>query len=345
MTVDEREHPQKSAPLRAREGSWPSARATGDSMSSRAVLADERPATLAEALRQRDQVGRVARRDRATREGLIEALRELSARCVALEARNGELVAEVEQLRAERRQPRSRSALPGNPQPVRASLAVHARSFLAGEDERRRLERDLHDGVQNELVALIVKLTLAEEDHDTPPALAGVLADLVARAEAALHSVREIAHGIYPSPLAAFGVLEALRAQAMRASLDIRLEGSAPRSTEEAEVAVYFSCLEAIQNVAKHAGREAHVKLRCRHEHGTLVVRIEDDGPGFDPAHAPEGAGLKNIRARIQTIGGAVKLTSSAGRGTVITISLAWPPRPSTSAPTELRVQASRRPR
>jgi signal transduction histidine kinase len=92
--------------------------------------------------------------------------------------------------------------------PPGAALApVQARSFLAGEDERRRLERDLHDGVQSELVALMVKLTLAEHDPGTPPALAGTLSDLVARAEAALHSVREIAHGIYPSVLAAFGVL------------------------------------------------------------------------------------------------------------------------------------------
>ncbi len=92
----------------------------------------------------------------------------------------------------------------------------------------------------------------------------------------------EIAHGIYPSPLAAFGVLEAVRAQAMQASVVVSVEGTAPRSTEEAEVAVYFSCLEAIQNVAKNAGSEARVTLRCQHDHGTLVVRVADDGVGFD---------------------------------------------------------------
>ncbi|MGO9886532.1 MAG: sensor histidine kinase [Solirubrobacteraceae bacterium] len=139
-----------------------------------------------------------------------------------------------------------------------------------------------HDGVQGELVALIVKLTLAEQDPSTPPALAGTLSELVARTEAALHFVGEIAHGIYPSPLAAFGVLEAVRAQAMQASVVVSVEGTAPRSTEEAEVAVYFSCLEAIQNVAKNAGSEARVTLRCQHDHGTLVVRVADDGVGFD---------------------------------------------------------------
>ena len=171
------------------------------------------------------------------------------------------------------------------------SLPVQARTFLAGEDERRRLERDLHDGVQNELVALMVKLTLAEQDPGTPPALASTLSDLVARAEAVLHSVCEIAHGICPSLLVAFGVLEALRAQAMRTSVAVSLEGAAPRSTEQAEVAVYFSCLEAIQNVAKHAGGEARVTVRCRHQSGTLAVRIADGGGGFDPASTANGGG------------------------------------------------------
>jgi signal transduction histidine kinase len=234
----------------------------------------------------------------------------------------------------ERGRLRSRLATAMSSHPVRAPLpTTRARAFLAGEDERRRLERDLHDGVQNELVALIVKLTVAEQDPSTPPALARTLSELVARAEAALGSVREIAHGIYPSPLAAFGVLAALRAQAMRASLDVSLEGSAPRGTEEAEVAVYFSCLEAIQNVAKHAGPQARVTVRCQHDDGTLAVCIADDGDGFDPAHAREGGGLGNIRDRIHTLGGTVELTSSPGRGTVVTISLPWPARQPNTAP------------
>ena len=147
------------------------------------------------------------------------------------------------------------------------------------EGQRRRLERDLHDGVQSELVALIVKLTLAEQDASTPLALAGTQSELVARTEAALHSMREIAQGIYPSPLA--GVLAALRAQDAGIG-GVSVEGTAPRSTEEAEVAVYLSCLEAIQNVAKHTGSEGRVTLRCQHDNGTLVVRVADDGGGFD---------------------------------------------------------------
>ncbi|MGZ4345405.1 MAG: sensor histidine kinase [Solirubrobacteraceae bacterium] len=212
-----------------------------------------------------------------------------------------------------------------------------------GDDERRRLERDLHDGVQNEIVALMLKLSLAEHDPETPPSLAAMLSALGTRAEAVLDSVRQIARGTYPPQLADFGVVEALRAQTERASMDVSLEGTAPRSSDEAEAGVYFSCLEAIQNVAKHAGRTTQVTLRLHHDHETLAVAIEDDGHGFDPAHTPDGAGLRNIHDRIRTLGGTVKLTSSPGRGTVLIIALPWSPRQPKSAPTDLRVQQSHR--
>jgi signal transduction histidine kinase len=107
----------------------------------------------------------------------------------------------------------------------------------------------------------------------------------------------------------------------------VSLEGTASRSTEEAEVAVYFSCLEAIQNVAKHAGRNAHATVRLRHDHGTLVVDIEDDGRGFDPTHTPEGAGLRNIQDRMSTLGGTVTITSKPEHGTALTVALPWPAR------------------
>ena len=205
------------------------------------------------------------------------------------------------------------------PRPGRAPAAVP----LA--DDRRRLERDLHDGVQNELVALIVKLALAQQDPDTPPALVDMLAGLEARAEAALDSVRNIARGIYPPLLADFGLAEALRAQATRAAVDVRLLGSAPRGTEGAEEAVYFACSKAIQNASKYAGRGSQVMLRLSHDHGSLAVRIADDGRGFDPAHTPEGAGVQNIRDRIEDLGGTFGVASSPGHGTVLTISLPWP--------------------
>ena len=192
-------------------------------------------------------------------------------------------------------------------------------------DDRRRLERDLHDGVQNDLVALIVKLALAQQDPETPPALVEMLAGLEVRAQAALDSVRNIAHGIYPSLLADFGLAEALRSQAARAAVDVRLMGSAPRSTEAAEEAVYFACSEALQNAAKHAGRGTQVELRLHHHQGSLDVGIADDGRGFDLAHTPEGAGVQNIRDRVEDLGGRFEVASSPGHGTVVTISLPWP--------------------
>jgi signal transduction histidine kinase len=174
---------------------------------------------------------------------------------------------------------------------------------------------------------LLVRLRLAEEDPNTPRALAGTFAVLADHAIAALDSVREIAHGIYPRPLAKFGLREALRPRAARAAVDVSLAGTAPRSTEEAEEAAYFSCSEAIQNAAKHADHRARVTLRPHHDHGWLAVRIADDGPGFEPSRVRDGAGLGNIRDRVEDLGGIFKVASDPGHGTVLTISMPWPAR------------------
>ena len=166
---------------------------------------------------------------------------------------------------------------------------------------------------------------LARQDPGTPAALVEMLAGLEARAQAALDSARNIARGIYPPLLADFGLAEALRSQAVRAAVDVRLMGTTPRGTEAAEEAVYFACSEAIQNAAKYAGRGTQVTLRLRHDQGSLGVRVADDGQGFDPAHTPEGAGVQNIRDRIEDLGGTFEVASSPGHGTVLTISLPWP--------------------
>jgi signal transduction histidine kinase len=197
---------------------------------------------------------------------------------------------------------------------------------LGTADERRRLERDLHDGVQNQLVALIVRLGLAADNPATPPAISDILVDLQGRAQATLECVRNLAHGIYPRLLADLGIREALRAQAAGTDVNVTLHGSAPRSTEAVEEAVYFACSEALQNVAKHAGHGAAVELRLEHQRQTLVVRIADDGQGFDPARAVAGAGIRNIRDRISSVGGTFELRSKLGTGTVLTISVPWPP-------------------
>ena len=162
----------------------------------------------------------------------------MSGRSRALTARNRELASEIKQLRVERRRLHSQLASANRLQPVQTSQPSRARAALARDQERRRLQRDLHDGVQNELVALIVKLSLAEQDPNTPPSLNAVLSALGADAKAVLESVREIARGVYSPLLASFGVERALRAQGARASIHVRLEGTAPRSSEEAEAAV-----------------------------------------------------------------------------------------------------------
>jgi len=210
-------------------------------------------------------------------------------------------------------------------EPIQTRRPPRAPAAIPLADDRRRLERDLHDGVQNELVALIVTLALAQEDPKTPPPLVETLAGLEARAQAVLDSVRNIARGIYPPLLADFGLAKALRVQAARAAVDVGLIGSAPRGTAAAEDAVYFACSEAIQNAAKHAGRGTRVALRLHYDPGSLAVRVADDGRGFDPAHTPRGAGLQNIRDRIEDLGGTFKLASRPGHGTAVIISLPWP--------------------
>jgi signal transduction histidine kinase len=206
-----------------------------------------------------------------------------------------------------------------------ASRSPGTRTPLVGVDQRRRLERDLHDGVQSELVALVVRLALAAREPDTPPAVVDMLGGLQLRAQAVLDSVRDIARGIYPQHLAGLGLREALRADAARAPIELKVLGTAPRSTHEAEEAVYFSCSEAIQNASKHVGRSARVELRLRHSKGTLLLQIADDGRGFDPSRASTGAGLRNIRDRIHDRSGTFRVASKPGCGTVLTISLPWP--------------------
>jgi signal transduction histidine kinase len=221
---------------------------------------------------------------------------------------------------------RARTHAPGHIEPRGAEQRRLSRARLAGAaQERRRLARDLHDGVQNELVSLILGLSLAEDDRHTPPELAASLSVLRARAQSTLGAIREIAHGIRPPLLAAAGVIEALRAQAALTTVTVNLVGAVPRSSDNAEEAVYFACLEALQNVAKHARRAARVTLRLRYRDGRLSVRIEDDGGGFVHVRGREGAGLRNIRDRLASVGGKARISSTPGRGTVVTVALPWP--------------------
>jgi PAS domain S-box-containing protein len=194
-----------------------------------------------------------------------------------------------------------------------------ARILASADLERRRIERDLHDGAQQRLVALRVRLGLAQELLQGDPARGDeVLGELGNEVEAALEEVRLLAKGVYPSVLADRGLVEALRTAARSSPLPVTLRARGiGRYAEEVETAVYFACVEALQNAAKHAQREAAVLVSLSAE-GDLRFSVRDDGVGFLPEAAPAGAGLANMRDRIEAVGGTLAIESTLGEGTTV---------------------------
>jgi signal transduction histidine kinase len=196
---------------------------------------------------------------------------------------------------------------------------VHAsrtRIAAAANQERLRLERDLHDGAQQRLMAIQIKLRLAQRtvrDHR----LAEQLEEIGTDAAEAMEDLRTLAHGLYPSVLRDGGLVDAFRALAMRAAIPIEVNAhGVARCSAGVEGAVYFCALEAVQNSIKHAGPEAHVTITLRREGGRLHFAIEDDGAGMGTAAVTEGLGLVSMRDRIGAVGGDLEISSSPGRGT-----------------------------
>ena len=195
-----------------------------------------------------------------------------------------------------------------------------ARVVASGDAERRRVERDLHDGAQQHLVALAINLRLARdivaEDPDGAGEMLGQLADDV---QLTIKELRELAHGIYPPLLADNGLGDALAAAASRSPLKVvvTVADDIGRYPAEVEAAIYFSCLEALQNAAKHAG-DATVELRLWTESGGLLFSVTDNGPGFDPAVARRGHGFVNMADRLGAIGGTVRWDSRPGHGAAV---------------------------
>jgi signal transduction histidine kinase len=196
--------------------------------------------------------------------------------------------------------------------------ASRARIVAAGNAERRRIERNLHDGAQQRLVALAVKLRLAHQLADVDVEQAkGMLEELRGELREAVEELRTLAHGIYPPLLMDQGLAAALGSAADRAALPTRLEAaSVGRYPTEAEAAVYFCCLEALQNAAKHAGDGAAVTVRLWEEAGALRFEVADDGAGFDPTSKGQGAGFINMSDRLGAIGGTLQVDSTPGAGT-----------------------------
>jgi signal transduction histidine kinase len=186
--------------------------------------------------------------------------------------------------------------------------------------ERRRLERDLHDGVQQGLVGLRIKLDLAAETIKQDPAQGEqVLASMGRQMDDLLQEIRLLARGIYPSLLSARGVVEALRAAGRSSPSRVEVRSrSIGRYAEEIEVAVYFCCLEALQNVTKHAGPHATASIVLREEDELLGFEVRDSGIGFDPLGIGQGTGLVNMHDRMEAVGGWLEVLSRRGRGTTI---------------------------
>jgi len=201
---------------------------------------------------------------------------------------------------------------------VRELKAARSRTVTAGDSERRRIERDLHDGAQQHLVALGIHLELAAERAEVEqPAEAQALRDLAAEVDEALEQLRSLTRGISPSALAARGLEAAVRGTAQRSPVPTTVEATGLRDyPDEIATAVYFCCLEALQNVAKHAhgARSAHIELR--ESDSVLSFSVSDDGPGMSDRDARVGAGMINMRDRVTTVGGKLSVQSRPGHGT-----------------------------
>jgi signal transduction histidine kinase len=197
--------------------------------------------------------------------------------------------------------------------------ASRQRIVAAQDEERRRLERNIHDGAQQQLVALNVQLGLLGQLADRDPAtVRPMLADLQARTTEALEDLRDLARGIYPPLLADRGLAAAVQAQARKAAVPtvVRAEGL-DRYPQAIESAFYFSVLECLQNVAKYA-EAAHTEVALAQADGHLRFEVRDDGRGFDPASTTYGTGLQGIADRMDAIGGELDVRSSPGAGTVV---------------------------
>jgi signal transduction histidine kinase len=195
------------------------------------------------------------------------------------------------------------------------------RLVAAQDSERRRIERDLHDGAQQHLVALKVQAGLARTmaEREGATRTADLLAAFAGEVGEALDQIRELARGIYPPLLAAEGIIPALAAAAARSTLPVHIDACAiGRHPEEYEAAVYFCCLEALQNVAKYAGASAATVRICV-EDGALVFSVDDDGKGFDTAITPRGSGSVNMADRVGALGGTLLVRSEPGAGTTVT--------------------------
>jgi len=203
---------------------------------------------------------------------------------------------------------------------TRELAASRARLIDAANDERERIERDLHDGVQQQLLGLRLKLEMAGDLLKQEPGRGRrMVASIGQQMDELLASVRSLARGIYPALLVEHGVQEALKSSARGSPvpISVRTHGIG-RYSREVEIAVYFCCLEALQNIAKHAGEGAEGVVRLWDHQRRLCFEVRDSGRGFDPTRVDPGRGLTNMRDRIEAVGGTMTVDSREGHGTSV---------------------------
>jgi len=198
---------------------------------------------------------------------------------------------------------------------------LHTRRSLveAADTERRRIERNIHDGAQQQLVAIGVKAGLARMMVTKDPDKAMEIMDQVrADAQAALEGLRDMTRGAYPPILADEGLAAALAAKARSASLPISLElPEVGRLPKPVEIAVYLCCSEAMQNAAKYADASA-ITVTLRNQVGVLSFSVVDDGLGFEPSTVRRGIGMRSMTERVESLGGTLDVRSAPGAGTTI---------------------------
>ena len=201
-------------------------------------------------------------------------------------------------------------------------VASRARIVAAGDASRRAIERDLHDGAQQHLVAMAARIGLIRSliASDTATATE-LLEELRGDVQSTIDELRSLAQGVYPPLLRDSGLAAAMQAAAARAPVPTRVvtgDLGGHRYPGEVEAAVYFCCLEAIQNAAKHGGDDVSITVVLAESSDSLSFLVRDDGPGFDPVAITSGSGLVNMGDRLGALGGGLSVESVQGGGTTV---------------------------
>jgi len=193
-----------------------------------------------------------------------------------------------------------------------------ARLVRAADDERRKFEHNLHDRVQQRLISIKISLQMEAEEGDLGESRKERLRTIAQGVDDALAEVREVAHGLYPPLLVASGLAAAIRRVHVDGISAPRVEAvGLGRYPPDIESAVYYCCLEAIQNATKHGPRDVSISVALAEENGQLTFRVVDDGPGFNVGDVG-GIGLQNMEDRLGALGGRLTITSAPGQGTSV---------------------------